>query len=87
MSKKKEEYNTTFGSDISDDRYYLEYRTPEDKVYSFLSFDIDTNNNIEVSIGRGAHAQKMPINVLKKIIQEAEDRLNTAMEEWKENYS
>ena len=76
-------FNTTFGSIDSDDSYYLEYRTDDDRVYSFLSFDISTNDIITVHIGKGKDAIRMPLEEMKTLVREAEDRLRSAMSDWK----
>lgn len=81
--KYSNRFRTTFGSVDRDDSYYLEYRTGGDHVYSFLTFDIDTDDTITVHVGKGEEATKISLEELKAFIEEAEDRLRSSMSSWK----
>ena len=76
------QFHVTFGSDATDDGYYLEVRDDARDPYSFLTFIVDDEAKLHVVIGKGHNATELELTTLMDIIATSQHRLVTAKQEW-----
>ncbi|WP_116126202.1 hypothetical protein [Lewinella sp. IMCC34183] len=75
-------YHTTFGSEVDNDGYYLEFRDDPADPFAFLTFWVDDDAKLHAAVGKGESAVKLGVEELRTMIEGASKRLSEAKANW-----